>query len=277
MIHEVDAALRALIDRETGIRDVEVVFDAPTREWAGRRNAPTVDVYLYDIREDLRRRERGVHNEYNADQTRIVGRHLPPRHFKLSYLVTAWTQRPEDEHRLLSALLSAFLRFDALPAELLSGPLAEVGLPVPLTVGLPPPEDRGFADVWSALGGELKPSIDVVVSAPVDTGQRFPVGPPVEAPPLFSLGGSHGFPGTEKVSLSAEPAPAVAGGGGGRGAAGSANGGGGGSDDGEPEGGAAAERRRAGVPAQRIGGVEADDPRRVAMRRRGGLTIKRTR
>ncbi|MFT3833033.1 MAG: DUF4255 domain-containing protein [Micropruina sp.] len=276
MIHEVDAALRALIDRETGIRDVEVVFDAPTREWAGRRNAPTVDVYLYDIREDLRRRERGVHNEYNADQTRIVGRHLPPRHFKLSYLVTAWTQRPEDEHRLLSALLSAFLRFDALPAELLSGPLAEVGLPVPLTVGLPPPEDRGFADVWSALGGELKPSIDVVVSAPVDTGQRFPVGPPVEAPPLFSLGGSHGFPGTEKVSLSAEPAPAVAGGGGGRDAAGSANGGGGGSDDGEPEG-AAAERRRAGVPAQRIGGAEADDPRRVAMRRRGGLTIKRTR
>lgn len=277
MIHEVDAALRALIDRETGIRDVEVVFDAPTREWAGRRNAPTVDVYLYDIREDLRRRERGVHNEYNADQTRIVGRHLPPRHFKLSYLVTAWTQRPEDEHRLLSALLSAFLRFDALPAELLSGPLAEVGLPVPLTVGLPPPEDRGFADVWSALGGELKPSIDVVVSAPVDTGQRFPVGPPVEAPPLFSLGGSQGFPGTEKVSLSAEPAPAVAGGGDGRGAAGSA---GGGSSDGGGEGqgeGAVAERRRAGVPAQRIGGVGADDPRRVAMRRRGGLTIKRTR
>lgn len=50
---------------------------------------PTIDVYLYDIREDLRRRERGVLNEYNADQ--IVGRHLPPRHFKLSYLVTAWT------------------------------------------------------------------------------------------------------------------------------------------------------------------------------------------
>ena len=44
-------------------------------------------------------------NEYNEDQTVIVGRHLPPRHFKLSYLVTAWTQRPEDEHRLLSALL----------------------------------------------------------------------------------------------------------------------------------------------------------------------------
>ncbi len=279
MIHEVDAALRALIDRETGIRDVEVVFDAPTREWAGRRNAPTVDVYLYDIREDLRRRERGVHNEYNADQTRIVGRHLPPRHFKLSYLVTAWTQRPEDEHRLLSALLSAFLRFDALPPDLLSGPLSELGLPVPLTVGLPPPEDRGFADVWSALGGELKPSIDVVVSAPVDTGQRFPVGPPVEAPPLFGFGGSGGFPGTEKVSLSTEPAPAAA----------AARAGAGGDGDaagaerraGAPaqriDGDAAAVERRAGAPAQRIDGDAAGDASRVAMRRRGGLTIKRTR
>ena len=114
MIHEVDSALRALIDRETGIRDVEVVFDAPTRDWASRRTTPTVDVYLYDIREDMRRRERGVLNEYNEDQSRIIGRHLPPRHFQLSYLVTAWTQRPEDEHWLLSALLATFLRYDAM-------------------------------------------------------------------------------------------------------------------------------------------------------------------
>ena len=115
MIHEVDAALLALIEREaTGTRDVEVVFDAPTKDWAGRRNAPTIDVYLYDIREDLRRRERGLLNEY--DDGRITARHLPPRYFKLSYLVTAWTQRPEDEHRLLSSLLACFLRHEALPA-----------------------------------------------------------------------------------------------------------------------------------------------------------------
>lgn len=201
VIHEVDSALRALIERDTGIRDVDVVFDAPTRDWAGRRTVPTIDVYLYDIREDLRRRERGVLNDYNDDQTRIVGRHLPPRHFKLSYLVTAWTQRPEDEHRLLSALLAGFLRYDVLPAELLSGPLAEIALPVPLTVGLPPPEDRGFADVWSALGGELKPSIDVVVSAPINTGQQFEVGPPVTEPPLFHFAGTSGFPGSEELGF----------------------------------------------------------------------------
>ena len=50
-----------------------------------------------------------------------------------------------------------------------------------MTIALPPPEDRSFADVWSALGGELKPSLDVVVSAPTDTGQRRETGPPVTA------------------------------------------------------------------------------------------------
>jgi len=194
VIHDVDSALAALIEREAvGTRDVEVVFDAPTKDWAGRRNAPTVDVYLYDIREDLRRRERGLLNEY-GDNNRVTARHLPPRHFKLSYLVTAWTQRPEDEHRLLSSLLACFLRHECLPAELLEGPMADLGLPVPISIALPPPEDRSFADVWSALGGELKPSLDLVVSAPTWTGRVYEAGPPVHEPPRIALGGTDDWP-----------------------------------------------------------------------------------
>ncbi|MGZ4492503.1 MAG: DUF4255 domain-containing protein [Nocardioidaceae bacterium] len=197
VIHEVDEALKALIRAEAiADADVEVVLDAPTKDWASRRNAPTVDVYLYDIREDLRRRERGQVNEYDGSG-RIIGRHLPPRHFKLSYLVTAWTQRPEDEHRLLSALLTCFLRHEAIPPDLLGPPLADLGLPVPVTIGLPPPEDRAFADVWSALGGELKPSLDVVVTAPTDTGQRRETGPPVTAPPRVTVSGQEGWPPAE--------------------------------------------------------------------------------
>jgi hypothetical protein len=186
VISEVDEALRGLIRRDVlSGADVEVVLDAPTKDWAARRNAPTVDVYLYDIREDLCRRARGQVNEYDQGG-RVVGRHLPPRWFKLSYLVTAWTQRAEDEHRLLSSLMACFLRQDSVPAEFLGDPDPE-GLrmpdqPVVLTVGLPPPEDRAFADVWSALGGELKPSLDVVVTVAVDTAQRRFTGPPVQEP-----------------------------------------------------------------------------------------------
>lgn len=196
VIPEVDKALRTLIEREAvGGSDVEVAFDAPTKDWASRRTGPSIDVYLYDIREDLRRRERGLVNEY--DGNRVLARHMPPRYFKLSYLVAAWTQRPEDEHGLLSALLSCFLRHDSIPRDLLSGPLAEVGLPVPLSVALPPPEDRSFADVWTALGGELKPSLDVVVTAPIDTGQVHSVGPPVSRPAKLVVEGRGGLPARE--------------------------------------------------------------------------------
>jgi hypothetical protein len=181
VFYEVDEALRALVRADVvGASQVDLAFEAPTREWASRRNAPTINMYLYDIREDLRRRERGLVNSYD-DRGFVRERHHPPRHFKATYLITAWTQRPEDEHRLLSALLYGFLRNETIPQELLTGRLAEIGLPVTISVALPPPEDRSFADVWSALGGELKPSLDVVVTAPVDDGRRFPAGPPVEA------------------------------------------------------------------------------------------------
>lgn len=199
MIPEVDRALSTLIERDAlDSEEVELSFDAPTKEWAGRRNAPTVDVYLYDIREDLRRRECGWLGEYD-DSRRLLSRHQPPRHFKLSYLVTAWTQLPEDEHRLLSALITSFLRFDALPPDVLTGSLAELGLPVPVTLALPPPEDRSFADVWTALGGELKPSIDLVVTAPIFTARAFEAGPPVQFSATVVAGGMTGVPENETV------------------------------------------------------------------------------
>ncbi|MFB7527169.1 DUF4255 domain-containing protein [Streptomyces sp. NPDC056178] len=179
MIHEVDDVLRGLIRAEVlEGGQIAVVFDAPTREWAAKVNAPMVNLYLYDIREDMRRRERGLHNEYDERGT-IVARRRPPRFFKLSYLITAWTKRPEDEHRLLSSLLGCLLRYEALPPERLTGTLAETGASVPMSIALPPPEDRSFADVWSALGGELKPSLDLVISVPVTASPSYVVGPPV--------------------------------------------------------------------------------------------------
>lgn len=171
MIADVDESLRTLIRRDAlDGTDVEVALDAPTREWSARRNQPTLDLYLYDIREDLRRRENGLVDVFD-DAGRVTERVHPPRWYKLSYLITAWTQRPEDEHRLLAAVLACFLAHDHLPADVLTGQLAGTSLPVPVTVALPPPEDRALSDVWSALGGELKPSLDLVVISPFDTRQ----------------------------------------------------------------------------------------------------------
>lgn len=192
MIVEIDEALRSLIrDRALSGTEVEVVFDAPTTDWAARRNAPTVNVYLYDIREDTSRREYGLEDRRDAEGT-VTSRRPAARRFKLSYLVTAWTQRPEDEHRLLDSLLRGFLSYDALPHELVPGLGLRPTEVVPVSIALPPPEDRAFADVWSSLGGELKPSLDVVVTAPLTSGVEFAAGPPVTELPLADFSDTDG-------------------------------------------------------------------------------------
>src|SRR3989441_3876205 len=195
MIQDVDESLRALVKRDAlNGSKADIAFDAPNKEWSSRRNTPTVDLYLYDIREDLEQREvmwediRG-----DASNSRLVTeRRPPPRRFKLSYLVTAWTQRPEDEHRLLSSLLVCFLRNPTIPADALSGALAQARQPILLNIALPPPQDRSIADVWSALGGELKASLDLVVNAPFEVKLAIPAGPPVLEEPRFSFAGPDG-------------------------------------------------------------------------------------
>lgn len=170
MIHEVDEALRTLLRKEVlEGTDVEVELEAPTREWSTRHSAPTIDLYLYDIREDLTRRETGRIPRYD-DEGRVIGHVIPARMFRLAYLVTAWTQRPEDEHRLLSAVLGCLLRYDFIPEEHLSDLLRDNAMGLTVQVAVPPPQDRQVSDVWTALGGNLKPSLDVVVNMKVDAG-----------------------------------------------------------------------------------------------------------
>lgn len=186
MIHDVDESLRALVRRDVlNGANVEVSFDAPTRDWSSRRNAPTLNFYLYDIHEDIQRRSVQFQESRDADG-KVTGRRMPPRHFKLSYMVTAWTQRAEDEHRLLSATLQCFVRFEALPPDVLRGEVTEEWGALRMTVGLPLPADRSISDVWSALGGELKASLDLVVTAPFDPQREQVPGPPVIEERLIS-------------------------------------------------------------------------------------------
>jgi hypothetical protein len=187
MIHDVDDSLRALIEAD-GPDGVDISFESPTREWASRRSAPTINVFLYDIREDVDRRD--VAAQVIRDDTgRVIERRPPARRFKLSYLLSAWTQRAEDEHRLLAGLLTQFMRCDSIPQEHLTGSLEDSAIAVGIQLALPAGQDRSLSDIWSALGGELKPSLDLIVNAPLDPQRSYVAGPPVlEMPRLRSNG-----------------------------------------------------------------------------------------
>ncbi len=168
MIADVDASLRSLL-RATALdgANADVVFDPPTRQWSDQAGGSVVDAYLWEIREDLSRR----HNDWEAvhnDQGRVTGRRPPLHRYRLRYLLTAWGGTTADEHRLLSAVLSALADEQAIPAEHVSGDLAEEGLPVFLSIALPAEGDvPPPSDLWGALGIAPRAALDLVVVAPL--------------------------------------------------------------------------------------------------------------
>src|SRR5215208_1360645 len=67
MLADLDETLRSLLKRELerhGFDGVEVAFDAPAREWSGQLSSPTVNLFLYDLREsqDARQSEWSTHS-----------------------------------------------------------------------------------------------------------------------------------------------------------------------------------------------------------------------
>ena len=196
VLQDVDDSIRAFLRSYARItNDIDIVFDAPTRDWASRRNGPGLDVFLYDIRENLDRRQALMEDSRDGDGF-VSRRPFATRWYNLSYLITAWTQRPEDEHRLLGSVLMGFLEIHALPPDVLVGSLASMERQVFLTIGRPLAQERSISDIWSALGGELKPSLDLVLVVPIEPTGGFPIGPPVLEAPSIGVGGVGASTGT---------------------------------------------------------------------------------
>lgn len=172
MIHELDETLKQLLITEMHIEnsEVEIQFDLPQRDWTAGVSKPTLNLYLYGITEntELRRNNWVVERGGNGQATKK----RPPRRIDLTYLVTAWTSTVEDEHRLLWRALWALFRHPELPEELLQGSLRQTTMPIPTSVAQSD-QMPNIADVWGVLDNELKPSLHLVVTLPLDLAQEM--------------------------------------------------------------------------------------------------------
>lgn len=176
MLHLLDRALEAFLRDALPpeLRDIDVAFDAPDGEWGGRLTRPTVNLFLREVRRNLVERDSGRHVA-GADGQRVW--QWPRPRADCRYLITAWTSQVDDEHRLLGAVLTALLRTSELAATHVPPPLSGV-TPLPsLSVAASGAEDQ--ADFWSALGGQLKPGLDLTVTVTIDAAPAPPTGPDV--------------------------------------------------------------------------------------------------
>jgi Pvc16 N-terminal domain len=178
MLADLDETLRVLLKRELarhGFDGVEVAFDAPAREWSSQLSGPTVNLFLYDLRESHEFRPTDWHQD-RANGHREV---RPPMIMECSYAVTAWTQAVEDEHRLLSQILGVLFAFPQLPEDALAGRLSQTAQRFAIEGRIGQPKSDGKADFWSAVGGQYKASLDYVVTLACESGTAYVRGPEV--------------------------------------------------------------------------------------------------
>lgn len=178
MIADLDETIRQILVQEFPIRngDIDIKFDQPKREWSSRLTKPTINFYLYDVRENavLRQHQweriaQGAQGTNGGSINRQKQVQLKRTPFRVDcfYMLTTWANEPEDEHQLLSNSLAALFRYPILPRDRLVGAMKEQPFDIQIALAR---HDRltNPAEVWGALDNEIRPSVSMVVTLAID-------------------------------------------------------------------------------------------------------------
>lgn len=166
--------LKRVLPPGTGVR-----FDAPRAEWErhGSGSGSTfVSVFLSTVRRDDKHLPLSGWLEARDQGGRLVGMQSPPRHYQLTYLITAWagaagnddemSRRALEEHELLGLLIEACAHTETIADDDLTGTLAEAGIPsLVRCVG----EDAGHSaqGPWSGFGIAPRAHLELELVVPV--------------------------------------------------------------------------------------------------------------
>lgn len=183
MFDDLDKTLQELLKQElpSGIASqVAISFAPPDNTFPPSSvTLPAIDLFLYDIRENLELRNREWEVERRNDGTGSKKR--APVRVDCSYLITAWSSAASstpafDEHRLLGEVMKALLRHPTIPEALLQGGLTGQDPDLP-TVALQSGQLQSMGEFWQALGGKPKAALNYTVTIGVETHPAEETGP----------------------------------------------------------------------------------------------------
>lgn len=174
MINQLDETIRNLVLKRGNFDtdSVTVSFDQPTGDWAAGLTRPTINFYLYDIREntELRSQEWIVERDSEGQ----VSKRLAPLRYDLSYLVTVWTQNQvEDEHAILWRVLGALAANPTLGTDILEAGLRNQPYPVHARTAQPSRAIENLPDLWGVMENQLRPSINYTVTLAMERAVAF--------------------------------------------------------------------------------------------------------
>ena len=169
MIDELDEALRRLLVREMPVKnhEIDISFDQPRRDWSAKLSRPTLNLFLYDLRENTRLRQTTEEWEVRRMPDGTTEKRRRITRLDLYYIITAWANAPEDEHRLLGRASLALLRTPQVPEELLPDALKTQPAPIALKVAQADGIDKP-SDLWNVLDNQMRPAIACVATLAMD-------------------------------------------------------------------------------------------------------------
>jgi Pvc16 N-terminal domain len=175
MLDDLDKTLEKLLQQELPsalAERISISFATPDQEFPTKVQLPAINLFLYDVREnlELRNTEWLVERHSNGTATRK----RPPVRVDCSYFISSWPVDRVDaqtEHRLLGEVMKVLLRYPQIPAEFLQGTLQ--GQQPPLRVeSLRPSQLQSMGEFWQAMGGKPRAILNYTVTLSVDV-QEF--------------------------------------------------------------------------------------------------------
>lgn len=179
MLNDLDETIKYLLvdGVPLDLSEVDVAFEPPNQEWSGSLARPTINCYLYHLVENRELR----HTDWELDRSEplrqrgngetlshtMMRRRMPFR-VDCHYVLSAWANNPEDEHRLLWRMMAALMRYQQIPDEMLKGDLANEEWPIHTKVAQPEGVIKNPSDFWSGMEAPIKPTINYVATLPLD-------------------------------------------------------------------------------------------------------------
>ena len=169
MINDLDETIKELLRQkylipESQTEQIDILFKRPDKEWEQTVTKPTINIFLYDIRENLELRI----NERHLSRDGTTGKiQYAATRIDFTYLISVWSKAEaaevEEEHKILGKVLSTLLSYPNLPQEVLQGEIARQ--PEPPRAWIAQPEDTPKTwEFWGSNEWRLKASISYRVT-----------------------------------------------------------------------------------------------------------------
>lgn len=183
MFQDLDATIAALLQQDLQLgNNVTIGFEAPDDDFRTSVQGPTINFFLYDIRENYELRSQEWHNVRQMDGT--IQRHRAPARVNCSYLITAWSKNTtpaeaaQEEHMMLGSVMKVLMRYRELPNTILKGSLIDQAPPV-RAKAVQPEQIHSLGEFWQAMGGKPKASLNYTLTISVDLYPAEDLGPAV--------------------------------------------------------------------------------------------------